>query len=311
MLSPCDEGEGYLLFDGRIIAGITVFVAVARTGSYARASELLGLSRSGVGKAIGRLEERTGLRLFDRNARALKLTDQGRTFLEEATPMLEALGRIATPSASADIRGRLRISTDGAFGPPLLIPALPDFLAAHPRVKLDVLVRDRIDNLLHDGFDVALRFGEPDSRGLDKQLLMRSRVLTCASPGYIAEFGAPRSPADLAERHRCVRMMDDVTSKPHPWNFINAAGDSHTLAPDCGLTFNDAASLVAAALSGYGIVRLLDVVAEPHLTEGRLVEILPEWNCLEWPAYVYTPADAHRSPALDAFMEFVRARLVH
>ncbi|MGF7150278.1 DNA-binding transcriptional LysR family regulator [Sphingomonas zeicaulis] len=298
-----------MLFDGRIIAGITVFVAVARTGSYARASELLGLSRSGVGKAIGRLEERTGLRLFDRNARALKLTDQGRTFLEEATPMLEALGRIATPAGPNDVRGRLRVSTDGAFGPDVLIPMLPDFLAAYPRVKLDVLVRDRIDNLLIEGFDVALRFGEPDSRGLDKQLLIQSRVLTCASPAYLEAFGVPGHPEDITDHHRCIRLIDDVTGKPHAWNFIDAAGETRTISPDCSLTVNDAQSLIAAARAGYGIVRLLDVVGEAQLRAGELVEILPEWNCLRWPAYLYTPNQVHRSPALEAFMAFVRKRL--
>lgn len=298
-----------MLFDGRIIAGITVFVAVSRTGSYSRAAERLGLSRSGVGKAIGRLEERTGLRLFDRNARALKLTDEGRRFLEEAAPMLEALGRIAQPSNPAEIRGRLRISTDGAFGPFLLIPILPDFLAEHPHVKLDVLVRDRIDNLLIEGFDVALRFGEPDTRGLDKQLLVRSRVVTCASPAYLAKFGTPGDPGDISEHHRCIRMIDDVTGKPHVWNFINGDGEERPIAPDCGLTLNDAASLLAAALDDYGIVRLLDVVAEQYLRDGRLVEVLPEWNRLRWPGYLYTPVNAHRSPAIEAFKSFVREHL--
>lgn len=297
-----------MLFDGRIIAGITVFVAVARTGSYARAGESLGMSASGVGKAIGRLEERTGLRLFDRNARALKLTDRGRTFLEEATPMLEALGRIAMPAGPNDVRGRLRISTDGALGPNVLIPVLPDFLTEHPRVKLDVLVRDRIDNLLAEGFDVALRFGEPDARGLDKQLLFHSRVLTCASPDYLERHGEPGHPTEL-DTHRCVRLIDDVTGKPHVWNLIDEAGEQHVIAAECGLTVNDAASLVAAAESGHGVVRLLDVVAEAPLRTGALVEILPEWNLLRWPAYLYAPDEIHRSPALEAFMAFVGERL--
>jgi len=104
-------------------------------------------------------------------------------------------------------------------------------------------------------------------------------------------------------------MIDDVTGKPHIWNFIDADGRERPIAPDCGLTLNDAASLLAAALDDYGIVRLLDVVAEQHLREGRLVEILPEWNCLRWPGYLYTPVGAHRSPAIGAFKAFVRARL--
>ena len=92
------------MFDGRIIGGITVFVAVAKAGSYARAADQVGLSRSGVGKAIARLEERTGMRLFDRNSRALKLTDQGRGFLEEVAPLMERLGAIATPDSLAEAR---------------------------------------------------------------------------------------------------------------------------------------------------------------------------------------------------------------
>jgi DNA-binding transcriptional LysR family regulator len=298
-----------VLFDGRIISGITVFVAVARTGSYARAGERLGLSRSGIGKAIGRLEERTGLRLFDRNARALKLTDQGRVFLDEATPLLESLGRIAMASTPADIRGRLRVSTDGALGPYLLIPLIPEFLAEHPRVKVDVLVRDRVDNLLLEGVDVAIRFGEPESRTLDKQLLFHSRVVTCASPAYIAAFGMPTSPLDLLEDHRCIRMLDEMTGKPHVWDFVSVTGERQPIASDCSLTLNDAPSLVAAALSNYGIVRLLDLVAEEHLRAGRLVEVLPAWNNLSWPGFFYTPVDGHRSLAVDAFKQFVLSRL--
>lgn len=297
-----------MLFDGRIIAGITVFVAVAKAGSYARAAERVGLSRSGVGKAIARLEERTGMRLFDRNSRALKLTDEGRAFLENVTPLLQQLGRIAAPSRPDEVRGRLRVSTDGAFGPYLLVPAIPDFIAAHPQLKIDVLVRDRIDNLLVEGVDVALRFGEPDSRGLDKRLILRSRVLTCASPGYLARHGTPTAPDDILDGHVCVRLLDEATGRPHVWNFETADGRQRPIAPDCGLTVNDAPSLVAAAVGDYGIVRLLDIVAEEHLRSGRLVEILPEWNTLLWPAYLYTPPEAHESLAIAAFTRFICAR---
>lgn len=293
-----------MLFDGRVISGITIFVAVARAGSYARAAELVGLSSSGVGKAIARLEERTGMRLFDRTSRALKLTDEGRVFLEEVTPKLEELSRIARPSSPAMIRGRLRISTDAAFGPFLLIPNLQRFLCSHRHVRVDVLVRDRADNLLLEGVDLAMRFGEPDSRGLDKQLLLRSRVVTCASPSYLDRHGTPRTPQDILERHQCIRMLDDATNKPHLWNFSNAVGEEQPIAPDCGLTLNDAPSLISAAVSHFGIVRLLDFVAHDALRDGRLVEVLPDWNHLFWPGYLYTPANSYRSLAMDAFLRF-------
>lgn len=297
-----------MMFDGRIIGGITVFVAVAKAGSYARAADQVGLSRSGVGKAITRLEERTGMRLFDRNSRALKLTDQGRGFLEDVTPLLERLGAIATPGSSAEIRGRLRVSTDAAFGPFLLVPVLPDLLAAHPQLRIDLLVRDRIDNLLVEGVDVAIRFGEPDARGFDKQGILQSRVVTCATPGYLAARGLPAGPEEIATRHSCVRLIDDVTGKPHSWDFQTEAGEVRSIAPDCSLVVNDAPLLLAAALNHVGIVRLLDFIAEEHLRAGRLVEILPAWNRRFWPAYLYTPETAHPSPAIQAFKHFMFTR---
>lgn len=298
-----------MIFDGRIIAGITVFVAVAKTGSYAKAGEQLGLSRSGIGKAIGRLEDRTGMRLFDRNSRAIKLTDQGRTFLDETTPLLEALGRTARPASATNVRGRLRVSTDGALGPYLLIPILPNFLADNPQVKVDLFVRDRIDNLLSEGVDAAIRFGEPKSNDLDKQLLLTSRVVTCASSAYIERFGRPSAPGDILGNHRCIRMIDATTGKPYAWDFVNATGERQSISPDCGLTLNDAPSLVAAALNGYGIVRLLDFVAKELILKGELVEVMPEWNHFYWPAFIYTSVDEYKSPAVEAFKQFALSRL--
>jgi len=298
-------GGQAMLFDGRIIAGITVFVSVANTGSYARAADQIGLSRSGVGKSIARLEDRTGMRLFDRTSRALKLTDQGRGFLEEVTPLLERLGVIAAPTSPAEIRGRLRISTDAAFGPALLMPALPALLAAHPRLRIDLLVRDRIDNLFVEGVDVAIRFGEPESHGLEKRAVLQSRIVTCASPTYLAEHGVPETPGDVADGHNCVRLLDDVTGKPYRWLFRNDASESRLIEPACGLVVNDAPLLEAAALNHVGIVRMLDFLVVDHLRAGRLVEVLPDWNHHLWPAFLYSPKTARPTPAIQAFKRFI------
>ena len=187
------------------------------------------------------------------------------------------------------------------------MPALPELLTAHPRLRIDVLVRDRIDNLLAEGVDVAIRFGDPDARGLDKQAILQSRVVTCATPAYLAAHGTPEAPEDIADRSG-VRLIDDVTGKPHSWDFLNHAGETRSIAPDCSLVVNDAPLLVAAALNHVGIVRLLDFIAEEHLRAGRLVEVLPTWNRRMWPAYLYTPETSHPSPAIQAFKRFVFER---
>jgi DNA-binding transcriptional LysR family regulator len=292
------------MFDGRIISGISVFVSVAEAGGFSRAGAQLGLSRSGVAKAIARLEERTGLHLFDRTSRALKLTDEGRTFFDEVAPLLERLGRAAAPSRPDDIRGRLRVSSDAAFGTFLLIPALPYLIKQYPKLKVELIVRDRIDNLLAEGIDVAIRFGEPEFRGLEQRLLFESRIVTCASRAYVERHGMPQQPEDILEGHNCIRLIDDISGKPHAWVFVNAAGRRKDVVPDCNVTVNDAPSIMSGVLTDFGIVRALDFMVERHLKSGRLVEILPQWNNRRWPAYLYTPARSHISAGFQAFLSF-------
>lgn len=296
-----------MLFDGRIISGITVFVSVAKAGSYSRAAEHVGLSRSGVGKAIARLEERIGRRLFDRSSRHLKLTDDGRAFLDEVAPLLEQLGDAALPSEPIEVRGRIRVSCDAAFGSFLLMPVLSELVQLHPRLKIDLLIRDRADNLLAEGVDVAVRFGEPDPRGLEKTLILESRVVTCASSTYVSRHGMPGKPEDLLHGHNCVRLIDDVTGKPHNWKFVRADGETREIVPDCNVVVNDAPAVLAGALTDFGVVRALDFMVEDHLKNGRIVEILPEWNNVLWPAYIYSPVDTYSSHGLKAFKTFVKA----
>jgi DNA-binding transcriptional LysR family regulator len=142
---------GRVMIDGRLISGMTVFVAVAEAGGYALAAERVGLSRSGIGKSISRLEERIGKRLFDRNSRALKLTDEGRSFLDEVVPLLEKLDDAVSSARPDELRGRLRISSDSAFGTFLLIPTLKRLTELHPKLKIDLFIRDRVDNLVAEG----------------------------------------------------------------------------------------------------------------------------------------------------------------
>jgi DNA-binding transcriptional LysR family regulator len=293
------------MFDGRIISGITVFVAVAEAGSYPGAAERLGLSRSGIGKAITRLEERTGMRLFDRTSRALKLTDEGRVFYDEVVPLLEQLSHAAAPSRPEEIRGRLRVSSDAAFGTFLLMPSLQFFTDLHPKLKIELVIRDRIDSLLAEGFDVAVRFGVLPHASLLKRRIYESRIVTCASSTYVERHGAPSTPEELHDRHNCLRLIDDVTGKPHSWDFLKADGTEHSMAPDCNVTVNDTSTLLTAAFSHFGIIRALDFMVEEHVRAGRLVEILPEWNHRTLVAYVHAPQRSHPSAGLQAFMDFV------
>lgn len=170
---------------------------------------------------------------------------------------------------------------------------------------MDLVIRDRIGDLLADGFDIAVRFGQLEDRRVERRLLFESRVVTCASPAFVARAGLPTRPDDLLDaRFRTIRLLDDVTAKPHPWQMRNGHA-VRLIDPGGRLVLNDAGSILAATLAGAGISRLLDFIVADLIRREELVEILPDWNRTFWPAYVYYNADAHQTPALRAFVDFV------
>lgn len=295
------------MFDDRTLSGVSVFVAAAETGSYGRAAEIMGITRSGVSRAVSRLEERIGITLFDRSGRTLRLTERGRHFHEGVAPLLEQLEHLAGRSAtrSEDIRGRLRVCCDAAFATYLLLPRIGPFLEQYPNLAVDILVRDRCPDLVAEGYDAALRFGEPDPRLVEKTLLFASRVLTCASPSVVARFGLPSSPDELAESYPCVRLLDDVTGRPHLWQFERTDGQGCRVAPNATLTVNDAPSIMAALNAGIGAARVLEFMATSSLETGELIELLPEWNHSRWPAYIWKREGAEVSPGLSRLIHYV------
>ncbi|MEO7732367.1 MAG: LysR family transcriptional regulator, partial [Kofleriaceae bacterium] len=160
-----------------LVGGLDLLAAVVATGSFIRAGERVGLSQSGVSRAVARLEHQVGVRLFDRNARAVTLTDEGRRFHDQVAPLLAALGDAVDSAAGSAgrVRGRLRVNVDAFFARHVLAPRLDGFLAAYPELELDLITRtgllaargyDSTGELVADGFDVAVRFGEPQPSSL-------------------------------------------------------------------------------------------------------------------------------------------------
>jgi DNA-binding transcriptional LysR family regulator len=206
-------------YDGRLLSGVTVLMAVVEAGSMARAAEALGLTSSGVGRAIARLETRVGVRLLERTTRTMMLTDEGRRFYEEVGPHLDGIEQAAMTAAGAAsaVRGRLRVNVDPFFSRVVLAGQIATFLDAHPHLRLDLVMRDHVGDLVADGFDLALRFGEP-SGSLVARKLIETRILTVASPGFVARHGRPRHPSDLA-RLPCIEFYDAARACPFEWEF--------------------------------------------------------------------------------------------
>ena len=244
-----------MVFDGRLLGGIGVLAAVVETGNFVRAADALGLTPSGVSRAVARLEAHVGVRLFDRTPRAVTLTEEGRRFHAQVIPLLAGIEEAATDAAgtAAAVRGRLRVNADPWFARLVLAPHLSEFLAAHPALTLELTVRDTLGDLVGEGFDIAVRFGEPEPSSLIARKLLETRIITCAAPSYLARYRRPHHPRDLAD-HECLLFRDPVTGRPFTWEFHDGR-EIIEVEVNGRLILNDLATKLAACIAGHGIAQ--------------------------------------------------------
>lgn len=294
-------------FDSRLLGGIGVVVAVVEAGSFARAGEAMGLTQPAVSRAVARLEDRVGIRIFNRTARAISLTDEGRRFYEAVAPLLAGIEEAAVSAGQSKglVRGRLRVTVDGTFGHYVLAPRLGEFLDRYPELSVEVSVQDDIGDLVAEGIDVAVHFGVPEASSLKARLLLETRVLTCAAPAYVARHGAPGRPEALGQGHQCVLMRDPSTSRPYEWEFRRGE-EIVPLAASSRLMVNDTGSLLAACLGGAGVAQLLEIYARDLIAQGRLVQLLPDWAEETFPLHAFHHGSNLVSAKVRAFLDFVR-----
>src|SRR5256714_8377412 len=180
-----------MALDGRLLSNVGVLAAVVEGGNFARAAEALGLTPSGVSRAISRLESRIGVRLLDRTTRSLSLTDEGRLLYANINSLVLGIEDAVTRTAgsSVSVRGRLRVNTDAFTSRLLLSPHIGRFLDLYAELSLELIARDQLGDLVAEGFDIAVRFGEPPSSSLGARKLMDTRSVAVASPAYLKQHG--------------------------------------------------------------------------------------------------------------------------
>jgi DNA-binding transcriptional LysR family regulator len=294
-------------FDSRVLTGIPVVLAVVDAGSFIGAGNALGLTQSGISRAIQRLEQRLGVRLFERNAKVMRLTDIGKKFCQEIAPLISRLQEVAaetTHSASA-VRGRLRVNIDPTFARLLLVPRIQAFLDAYPDLQIELMIRDDLGDLIAEGFDVAVRFGEPPPSSLIVRRLFQIRILTCASPKYLRRHSHPKLPNDLArDEHECILFRDPVTRTPFPWEFHK--GNKVITVPVRGrLIINDALTHLEACIGGLGVGQVFQLGIESMLKSGKLINLFPEWSDELFPLYVYHASREYEPAKLRKFLDFL------
>lgn len=289
----------------KLFSGVSVLFAIVEAGTIAGAAEALDLSPSGVSRALQRLEQRVGARLLARTTRSLSLTDEGRRFYEEVGPHLAGIEQAAMQAASSvqKVQGRLRINIDLHFSRVFLAKHLTSFLARYPELSIQLIMRDSIGDLVADGFDLALRFGEPPVGSFVARKLIETRVITVASPAYLKKHTKPRHPKEV-EKHECIDFYDAANGRPYEWE-VRKKNDVLPLRVKGRLLVSDSGTLLAACEAGAGIAQILEIGCEHLLRSGRLIELFPGWSDERFPLYAIYPSRHHRAAKVRAFIDFV------
>jgi DNA-binding transcriptional LysR family regulator len=293
------------MFDARLLSGVSVMMAVVEAGSFVRAGDALGLTASGVSRAIARLEARIGIRLFDRNPRAVVLTEEGRRFHVQVAPLLTGIAEAAEEAAgaSATVRGRLKLNLDPWFARIVLAPRLPELTTRYPKLSLELLVSNHREDMMAGGVDLALRFGPPDPSALIARKVLETRIITCASPGYLARRGTPKVPQDIAN-HETLLFRDPQSGRPFSWEF-HRRENVVEIPVDGRVVMDDPSAALAACEAGQGLFQSFELGLAQWLASGKLVQVLPEWSDERFPLYAYYPSRRQAPAKLRAFLEFV------
>lgn len=260
--------------DDRLVE-MRVFRAVVETGGFSSAAHALGASQPFISQTIRRLEARLGAKLLHRTTRGQRLTPEGKRFLSAARSVIGAVEEAEAlwQREEAQIDGQLRISAPIAFGLDRVTPLVPEFLARHPNLSLDLRLTDEHENLIADSIDVAIRMGQLSDSGLVRRRLCRLRRIVVAAPDFVARHGTPKSVADLA-RMPCL-AWDAGREHLNRWSFVRN-GESVTFHARSRFRSNQGMSLFGMCLAGAGVMRAAEHLARPAIREGRLVQLLED-----------------------------------
>lgn len=292
------------------LRSLEVFVAVVDAGSFTRAADRLEMSPVMVGKYIQHLETRLGARLLQRSTRRQGLTDAGRMFYDDSRKVLEQLrwAEMSVERLRATPSGRLRVSASSTLGAFVIAPLVADYQRACPDVQVELDLSNGLVDLIDDGFDLAIRIGEPGDVDLVARRFGTYRMAICASPDYLARYGRPALPADLP-RHRCLVHM--VWTRRTGWQLSSPPGDDGTAAGRWPLTgplvCNDGTALRAAALRGAGLLLQPEVLVADDLAAGRLVRVLEDYVPAGRPVHLLYRQDRRPLPKLTSFVDYLLA----
>ena len=286
---------------------LAVFVALVRAGSFTAAAEQLGLTKAMVSQHLARLEQELGTTLLLRSTRRMSLTEAGTVFHADCVRLLvDAEAAIARVGGNRDTpSGTLRLTTTTDYGMAVVAPALASFCQLHPQVQVDLVISDRVNDLIAERFDLAIRIGWLRDSSLHATRLGSFRQMVVATPAYLAVHGTPRRLEQLAT-HGWIAMS--VLATPLRWTFVSSGGTRRTVRMKPVAQANNAAAVRAMVLAGAGVAVLPDYLAEEDIRAGRLVVLLAQYRLPEGGIHAVYPG--RQPPAkVRSFIEHLRERL--
>lgn len=289
---------------------LAAFVVVADEMSFTRAASKLGMSPSALSHAMRVLEDRLGLQLLARTTRRVSTTEAGERLLKTLRPAFEDIS--AELTALGELRdkpaGTVRITTFKHAATSVLLPILPDFLDAHPDIRLEIMIDEGLTDIIESRYDAGIRFGEKVAKDMVAVRVSPDvRAAVVGSPTYFADHPLPNTPQDLAE-HRCINYRFATSGGLYLWEF-EEAGRSFQVRVEGSLVFNDSDLILAAALTGQGLAYLFEDQITAPVAEGRLIRVLAKW-CPPSPGYyLYHPNRRQIPPALAALINALKLRL--
>jgi DNA-binding transcriptional LysR family regulator len=282
------------------------FVRVVEAGSFVGAAERLQISTSSLSRLIAELEQHLGTRLLNRTTRRLSLTESGQAYYERCVPLLAELAEaeaLAGQSA-AQARGTIRLTCSYNMAEQQVGPAIAAFAERHPAVRFELVVSDRIVDLVEEGFDLAIRVGQVGSERLVARRLGSMQLVLCASPRYLERHGEPVHPRDLTAHNALTYAY---SASPRLWRLAGPTGEVHEVRVDGTLHANSGDALRAAAVAGLGVINEPEFLLHHSLRAGELVRLLPGWRSDSGEIWAVYPSRRHLSLKVRLFVDHVAA----
>lgn len=284
---------------------LRTFVRVSEMSSFTLAGESLGLPRSTVSEHIQTLETLLGTRLLQRTTRKVQATQDGLALYERSKDLLSHMDEIEGlfKQDEASLAGRIRIDMPSIMARRFVMPRLPEFMAKHPHLELEISSTDRRVDLLSEGFDCVVRVGAQPDQTVVARRVCEFAMVNCASPAYLARYGVPQHLEDLA-RHRLVHYVGVLGSRSEGFVY-EAAGQTRRVPMAGSITVNNSDGYESACLGGFGLIQAPMHGMRPYLLTGELVEVLPQWRAPSMDVSLLYARQRHLPLRVRAFMEWL------